>query len=325
MKVLFTIITAALLSLAIISYLPTTEHPSVKKFEYSRSFTPSITGSLSMIASTSNTKKIFAKAKHPSIKTLHYPDASIPSMTGSLSMIASASHIQQTHELIEKPVKNLSEDTQLAQTSAPNTKTVLLSNASWNMKFNHLASKAPALKKNVLRLALTAYQNAFHKGDVKKPLLTVIDYSLPSNKQRMWVFDLTQEKLLYNTYVAHGKNSGNDVAKHFSNQSSSKESSLGTYVTRDTYYGSKGLSLNLKGLEKGFNDNAYNRRVVMHGAWYVEPSFIKSSGRAGRSWGCPSIAKTLAKPIINTLKGGSVIFAYYPDRNYLSHSHFLTA
>jgi hypothetical protein len=115
------------------------------------------------------------------------------------------------------------------------------------------------------------------------------------------------------------------VPHHFSNQASSKETSLGTYVTRDTYMGSKGISLNLQGLEKGFNDNAYNRRVVMHGAWYVEPTFIKQSGRAGRSWGCPSIAKSLAKPVINTLKGGSIVFAYYPDRNYLSHSNYAVA
>ncbi|MDP3561274.1 MAG: murein L,D-transpeptidase catalytic domain family protein [Legionellaceae bacterium] len=193
-----------------------------------------------------------------------------------------------------------------------------------NTEANHLSQKAPLLNRNVLKLALAAYNRAAAKGAVHKPILTVIDYSLPSSKQRMWIFDVNRERLLYNTYVAHGKNSGMDVPHHFSNQTSSKESSLGTYVTRDTYMGSKGISLNLQGLEKGFNDNAYNRRVVMHGAWYVEPSFIRQSGRAGRSWGCPSIAQSLAKPVINTLKGGSVVFAYYPDRNYLSHTNFAT-
>nr|MBA2652137.1 murein L,D-transpeptidase catalytic domain family protein [Tatlockia sp.] len=188
----------------------------------------------------------------------------------------------------------------------------------FDIKLRHLSQKAPELNKRVLKLALNAYQKAADKGAVKKPVLTVIDYSLPSNKQRMWVFDLAKEKLLYNTYVAHGKNSGNNTPNHFSNVMSSKQTSLGTFVTRDTYIGSKGYSLNLKGLERGFNDNAYNRRVVIHGAWYVEPDFIKKSGRAGRSWGCPSIAKTLAKPVINTIKGGSVLFAYYPDNYYLS-------
>ncbi len=193
-----------------------------------------------------------------------------------------------------------------------------------NQQLQHLSQKAPQLNRKVLKLALTAYKKASEKGAVKKPVLTVIDYSLPSNKQRMWVFDLGKEKLLYNTYVAHGRNSGNDTPNHFSNKNSSKETSLGTFITRDTYIGHKGYSLNLQGLERGFNDNAYSRRVVIHGAWYVEPDFIKRSGHAGRSWGCPSIAKTLAKPVINSIKGGSVLFAYYPDHYYLSHSGFAT-
>lgn len=193
------------------------------------------------------------------------------------------------------------------------------------IQLQHLSQKAPQLDKKVLKLALVAYKKASAKGGVKKPVLTVIDYSLPSSKQRMWVFDLHNERLLYNTYVAHGMNSGMSTPHHFSNQNMSKESSLGTYVTRDTYMGSKGLSLNLQGLERGINDNAYNRRVVIHGAWYVEPEFIKKTGRAGRSWGCPSIAKTMAKPVINTIKDGSVVFAYYPDKYYLSHTGYALA
>lgn len=194
-----------------------------------------------------------------------------------------------------------------------------------NTQLQHLSNKAPQLNKNVLKLALTAYKNASKKGAVKKPVLTVIDYSLPSNKQRMWVFDVRNERLLYNTYVAHGKNSGVNVAKSFSNRESSKQSSLGTYITKDTYIGHKGYSLNLQGLDRGYNDNAYNRRVVIHGAWYMEPDFIKRAGRAGLSWGCPAIAQTLAKPVINTIKNGSVIFAYFPDKKFLSHSGYLVA
>ena len=194
-----------------------------------------------------------------------------------------------------------------------------------NVQTNHLSQKAPQLNKRVLKLALSAFQTAAKKGAVKKPVLTVIDYSLPSSKQRMWIFDLRREKLLYNTYVAHGQNSGDTIPRRFSNVLSSKETSLGTYVTQNTYFGSNGYSLNLQGLEKGFNDNAYNRRVVIHGAWYVEPDFIKRSGRAGRSWGCPTVAKTMAMPVINTIKGGSVVFAYYPDRNYLSHTGYAVA
>lgn len=193
-----------------------------------------------------------------------------------------------------------------------------------NTEIKQLSQKAPQLNRRVLKMALAAYHKASSKGAVKKEVLTVIDYSLPSSKQRMWIFDIHRNRLLYNTYVAHGKNSGMTTPHHFSNQNSSKQTSLGTYVTSDTYIGSKGYSLNLQGLEKGFNDNAYSRRVVIHGAWYVEPDFIKRAGHAGRSWGCPSIAQTIAKPVINTIKGGSVVFAYYPDRNYLTHSGYAT-
>lgn len=191
-----------------------------------------------------------------------------------------------------------------------------------NTKTNSLSRTAPQLNRSVLKLALSAYKKAQINGVAKKPLLAVIDYSLPSSKQRLWIFDLHRNRLLYNTYVAHGVNSGDTTPHHFSNQASSKASSLGAYITQSTYSGSNGLSLNLKGLEKGFNDNAYDRRVVMHGAWYVDPNFIHKSGRAGRSWGCPSISQKLAKPVINLLKGGSVLFAYYPDRNYLKHSQY---
>ncbi len=187
-----------------------------------------------------------------------------------------------------------------------------------------LHQDAPSLKTKVLNLAVKAYNHANEKGQVKKPYLTVIDYSLPSSKQRMWVFDVDKDKLLYNTYVAHGKNSGNLYAKSFSNRPSSKASSLGTYITKGTYIGGKGVSLNLQGMEKGYNNNAFDRRVVMHGAWYVTKQFIKNNGRAGRSWGCPAVGTKWAKPIINTIKNGSVIFAYFPDTNWLSHSNYLS-
>jgi L,D-transpeptidase catalytic domain len=189
--------------------------------------------------------------------------------------------------------------------------------------FQHLHHLAPNLNARALKSALNAYEKANHQRLVHKPILTVIDYSLPSSKQRMWIFDVKREKLLMNTYVAHGQNSGMNVAKHFSNTPSSKTSSLGTYITKNTYIGSNGLSLNLQGLEKGFNDNALRRRVVIHGAWYVEPSFIRQSGRAGRSWGCPSVAKSIASSLIHTIKGGSVVFAYYPDFRYLHSSHYV--
>lgn len=191
---------------------------------------------------------------------------------------------------------------------------------------NNLHLSAPKLNVQVLRLALKAYSKVEKEGLVKNPTLTVIDYSLPSNKQRMWVFNMRNQRLLYKTYVAHGKNSGQGAdAKQFSNTKDSKKSSLGTYITQDTYIGHKGYSLNLQGLDKGFNNNAHDRRIVVHGAWYVDQQFINKQGRAGSSWGCPAIPEPMTKPIINTIKNGSVVFAYYPDKNFIRHSVHLMA
>jgi hypothetical protein len=194
------------------------------------------------------------------------------------------------------------------------------------MKFmselNALKKAAPKLKTSVLRLALSAFTHAQRLGLVHKPILTVIDYSQASTEERLWVFDLEKEKLLFQTLVAHGQGSGSLYPTHFSNQGESHQSSLGTYVTANTYFGSKGYSLNLKGLESGYNTNALSRRVVMHGAWYVSEDFAKQNGQLGRSWGCPSVNPKLAKPIINTIKDGTVLFAYYPDKNWLSHSQY---
>jgi hypothetical protein len=203
--------------------------------------------------------------------------------------------------------------------------TPIIANSSINIntELQQLSQKAPQLDTKVLKLALTAYEKAKHNGVLKKPILTVIDYSKPSSTKRMWIFDVNKQRLLFTTQVAHGKNSGQITPSHFSNRINSKETSLGTFVTEDTYIGGKGLSLNLKGLEKGFNDNAYTRRVVVHGAWYVNADFIKSTGHAGRSWGCPAVPTTLAKPIINTIKDGSIVFAYYPSTRYMSQSHYL--
>lgn len=206
---------------------------------------------------------------------------------------------------------------------ASNAGIISKSSGDINTEVQHLSQKAPNLDKKVLKLAVVAYEKARASGQAKKHILTVVDYSKPSSEQRMWIFDVDKERLLLNTHVAHGKNSGGVTPTHFSNQISSKASSIGTFVTQDTYMGSKGYSLNLKGLEKGINDNVYERRVVVHGAHYVEPGFIKSVGYAGRSWGCLAVARTLTKPIINMIKDGSVIFAYYPDKKYMSKSRYV--
>ena len=189
-----------------------------------------------------------------------------------------------------------------------------------------LLRQAPGLKADVLRMALRATTCAAEQGKVKRrDLLTVIDYSLPSSEPRLFVFDLASRKLLFRELVAHGKNSGGDVAEFFSNSPGSLATSLGLFVTADTYFGSNGYSLRLKGLEEGVNDMAWDRAIVMHGAPYVSRAAIRALGRLGRSWGCPAVRKEVARKMIDTLRGGSPIFAYYPDKQWLGRSSYLSA
>jgi L,D-transpeptidase catalytic domain len=186
-----------------------------------------------------------------------------------------------------------------------------------------LHHKEPHLNPEILLLALKAYNKVATKGLVTKPYLTVIDYSLQSKQKRLWVINLKNHSIPYFTYVAHGRNSGLYSAKHFSNKVGSLESSLGVFLTKNTYFGGKGLSLRIAGLEKGVNDRAFIRDIVIHGAWYAGNSFVKSHGYVGRSWGCPALPANLASEVINTIKNGTMIFAYYPDRNWLHHSSYL--
>ncbi|HUP65949.1 MAG TPA: murein L,D-transpeptidase catalytic domain family protein [Thermoanaerobaculia bacterium] len=187
-----------------------------------------------------------------------------------------------------------------------------------------LVAKAPGLKADVLRMALEATRRAAEQGLVPNPsLLTVIDYSIPSTNPRLFVFDLSAEKLLYREHVAHGVASGGNVPTMFSNNEGSRQTSLGLFVTQETYFGSNGYSLRLRGLERGVNDMARARAIVMHGAPYVDPAAAKKQGRLGRSWGCPAVRSAVAKAMIDKLKGGSAIFAYYPERSWLSASRFL--
>jgi hypothetical protein len=176
----------------------------------------------------------------------------------------------------------------------------------------------------VLQLALGAVTCATRLGDIKAPpTLTVIDYSLPSVEQRLWVFDLSDGTLLFRELVAHGRNTGDNIATRFSDSMNSRQSSIGLFVTADTYVGSNGYSLRLDGLERGFNANARERAIVMHGAPYVDAKLAATQGRIGRSWGCPALREAVAPQVINTIRGGGVIFSYYPDSNWLKSSRFL--
>jgi hypothetical protein len=198
-----------------------------------------------------------------------------------------------------------------------------LSASSWvSSRAEAIHTQAANLNTQVLKLGLRAYLNA-HKKMGGKEILTIIDYTRPSTERRMWVIDLHSKKVLFNTWVTHGKNSGNLVPSSFSNLPGSLKSSVGVFLTERTYTGHVGYSLRLKGLETGFNDNAYRRAVVVHGAWYADPDVAKKYGQLGKSFGCPAVSDKIAKPLINTIKDNSVVFIYYPDRLWLRKSTFL--
>lgn len=169
------------------------------------------------------------------------------------------------------------------------------------------------LNPEVLALGLKAYQCGVVHRLVKVPLLTIVDYTLPSSQKRLWVIDPQKHKILYRLLVAQGVNSGTFYARYFSNKVGSLESSLGVFITGASYYGKHGYSMRLYGLEKGINNNAYERDIVMHSAWYVNDSFVKKYGRLGRSWGCLAINPAVVHQVIDLLKGGSMIFSYAPS------------
>lgn len=187
-----------------------------------------------------------------------------------------------------------------------------------------LSFKAENLDINVAKLGLESYSRARAQGLDPQQIFTIVDYSHPSTTPRMWVFDMKNNNLLYKELVAHAKNSGDNIPTEFSNAPNSLKSSVGLFVTGQTYYGHEGYSLRLNGLEKGFNDNAAARNIVVHPAPYVSSEFAATHGRLGRSWGCFALNPQVAGAVINTIKAGSLIFAYAPEPNWLSHSLFLS-
>jgi len=188
-----------------------------------------------------------------------------------------------------------------------------------------LARTAPKADRRVLQLAAHAMRCALQRPElgVSSERLSVIDYSRPSTEPRMWVFDLARQRLLFEEWVAHGRNSGENHTEHFSNRDGSFMSSIGAFTAQETYMGANGYSLRLAGLEPGFNDRARERAIVIHGAPYVNPSTAQLQGRLGRSLGCPAVRLSVAKPLIDALRGGTMVFAYYPDKDWLKHSQLL--
>ena len=186
-----------------------------------------------------------------------------------------------------------------------------------------LARVAPGANPEVIALAVRAMQCRLAQGESSARRLAIIDYSMPSTSQRLWVFDLKRRALLFHELVAHGRNSGENMASQFSNLEESNASSLGLYRTQATYIGHNGYSLRMAGLEPGFNDRAFDRDIVIHGAPYVSQALVRSQGRIGRSLGCPAVRPAIAHRLIDSLKEGQLVFSYYPDPQWLRASQLI--
>lgn len=190
--------------------------------------------------------------------------------------------------------------------------------------FQEFDNSKPAPKKSMLEKAITGYLHLIENGTITagKPL-TIIDFSIPSTNDRLWVIDMEKLKISFQSLVAHGRNSGEKMAENFSNRHSSYMSSVGFYLTGETYQGNHGYSLRLDGLEKGFNDQARSRAIVIHGADYVDQKFISSTGRLGRSLGCPALPMETHEEIINLIKDKTPLFVYADLPEYLAQSTLL--
>ena len=192
-----------------------------------------------------------------------------------------------------------------------------------NVLYDSLKLQRLGLSKQALLYAFQGQQKLAEKGMLENPsVLTVCDFTQSSESKRMYIIDLKNCKLLLNTFVAHGRNSGLNYAQRFSNSMKSLESSLGFYVTKNIYFGKHGLSLRLSGLEKGFNDNAERRAVVVHGAPYIGEQ-RSDAAYMGRSFGCPAVPQNLATKVINLIKDGTCLFIYHPSKSYLHGSRIL--
>ena len=197
-------------------------------------------------------------------------------------------------------------------------------NSSVYFLYDSLRLDRQGLSRRAFEYAMQGLECLKQSGDIDKDgVISIVDFSLPSSSKRLFVIDLNSLKVLYCTYVAHGYNSGLEYANQFSNKLQSNKSSLGFYKTLDTYMGGHGYSLKLEGLERGINDNANRRDIVIHGAAYVSEGLIRAQGYLGRSQGCPAIPEKLHRPIINKIKNGTCLFIYSLDKNYLRHSRIL--
>ncbi len=190
--------------------------------------------------------------------------------------------------------------------------------------YDSLHLEKRGLKKATFNYAYTGYKKLEEEGKLNKEgLITICDFSQSSKRKRLYLINLNECKLLLNTYVAHGRNSGGEYARKFSNKPESLQSSLGFYRTKTTYWGGHGLALTLSGLEPGFNDKAERRKIVLHGSQYIGDNYRRWGKFMGRSFGCPAVPMKQSKTLINTIKDGSCLFIYHPSKTYLKGSKIL--
>lgn len=204
-----------------------------------------------------------------------------------------------------------------------NAKAIVVSPEKKKSLYEDLVGKKPPI--DLFEKAYLGFIELKLNGQLSptKQILTIVDFRLSSKEKRMWVVDIKNKQVLHNTYVAHGENSGKEFALSFSNKVDSHKSSLGFYITEETYIGKNGLSLRLKGIERKFNSNARDRYIVIHGADYATEEYISENGVLGNSEGCPAVPMGEHVPIIELTKGGTLLFLFFPDENYMDASQFI--
>ncbi len=226
---------------------------------------------------------------------------------------------------IETPVKSAVEITTTADNTTDANSSVDNNNVNNKLAiYDDLQLESLGLSKEAFEYGIRGFESLLAAGKLHSDqIISIVDFSRGSSKKRLFVIDLKNSKVLFNTYVSHGRNSGRELAQEFSNEPESFKSSLGFYVTGGTYDGKHGFSLRLMGEEPGFNDNALSRAIVMHSAEYINESIIKSQGFIGRSLGCPALSPTIYKPVIEKIKNGTCLFLYSPNKSYLAHSKLI--
>lgn len=208
-------------------------------------------------------------------------------------------------------------------TNSPKTEKELIQEEAQSF-YASMNLKRFGLSKKAFEFAWQGYKRLLEAGIIyNKEVISICDFSQSSRRKRLYIIDIEEKKLLVNTYVAHGRKSGGEYARSFSNNPESHKSSLGFYRTRQTYYGGHGLALTIEGLETGINDRADERKIVVHGSDYVGSNFLRSNRFNGRSYGCPAVPAKDTQKVINTIKDGSCLFIYHPTKNYISRSKIL--